>query len=144
VAVAGCGGDLPLPGERELEGIPLDAEKTTVLEALPYGPVESQERSVLWGYRRNTYLVAGNTVEVLWLGPAAGTSVDARVRDAYNPVIFLNDRLDGWGWAHFDQRREEWSLPDPDAPPAVEEPEAGDTPPEGDDAPSSGSPSQEA
>ena len=122
--LAGCGsGTQALPGEAELEGLAADPEKTTVLEALPFGPLEGEGRSLLWGYRRSTYLVDGNTVEVLWVGPAAGAAPDAPVRGTYNPVIFRNDRLDGWGWAHFDERREAWSLPDPDAPPPVRVPE---------------------
>ena len=126
LVAAGCGsGSQALPGEAELEGLPADPEKTTVLEALPFGPLEGEGRSLLWGYRRSTYLVDGSTVEVLWVGPAAGAAPAAPVRGTYNPVMFRNDQLDGWGWTHFDERREAWGLPDPDAPPAESGPDGG-------------------
>jgi len=49
-------------------------------------------------------------VEVVWAHDPALGFPDEDLRSLVTPIVFVDDRLDGWGWRHFDRSREEWGI----------------------------------
>jgi hypothetical protein len=96
-----------------LEELEVGTPKADVLAALPVGDVETAPTGnvalVLGGYWRDRYLIDGRFVEVVWLHEPGEGFPESDVRRRATPMLFVNDSLDGWGWTHFDARREEWS-----------------------------------
>jgi len=119
--VTGCGTDEvpppPLPGEEvfaTMEGaLPLDF----VMEQFPDGGIsptmQYSENEITHGYLVDRYLVDGAMVDIVWLhDPAGGFPTMGDLRTQVNPVVFRAGLLDGWGWAHLDQRVAEWDIVD--------------------------------
>lgn len=106
----------PPPGAEELAEVQEGASMSEVLALLPAGDLP--ENGTVQGYQRNRFLVDGSAVEVVWIHApgSGGTFEDPRIE--LNPLIFVGGALDGWGWAHYDARTEEWSLPMPQQPEA--------------------------
>jgi hypothetical protein len=128
--VAGCADTPPPPPAIEvLEGFAADAPRPEVLVALPVGPAVDDSTRLVAGYLRDRYLMGGVGVEVIWVRRGGSEPLASLERHDVNPVIFRDDRLDGWGWEHFDRRAAEWELRDrlvPQVRPATEyAPEAG-------------------
>jgi len=115
LTLAACGDRTPPPpGTEELAEVEEGASMSEVLALLPAGDLP--ENGTVQGYQRNRFLVDGSAVEVVWVHApgSGGTFEDPRLE--LNPLIFSGGALDGWGWAHFDARAEEWSLPMPQQP----------------------------
>lgn len=49
-------------------------------------------------------------VEVVWVTPPSETALHSPPRESWNPVMFVDGHLDGWGWAHFDSRKDAFGL----------------------------------
>jgi len=118
-ATAAC--SAPLPGEEILKTFEEGAFRPDVLVALPVGQDGSLGDQQVVGYRRDQYLIDGAFVEVVWIRPRGEAPFEALTRKEVNPVVFRDDRLDGWGWKHFDRRHKDWGLrdrliPEPPAP----------------------------
>jgi hypothetical protein len=112
-----CGGDRALPGADVLRELEPGAPKADVLNALPGGNYdETTERRVLHGYPTQRYLVAGQLVEVVWVTDPGESSMTAPPRESRTPVLFVDNHLDGWGWPHFDARKDDLGLPEPLGP----------------------------
>ena len=122
LALTGCGESPPLPGEEVLAEMEAGYGKQAVMNSLPEGPGTDQASNMEHGYRVDRYFTGGQSVEVLWLRPQSGGTLVELGRDEVNPVVFVDQTLDGWGWDHFDMRMDDWSLTDRTAP--VEEVEA--------------------
>ncbi len=111
-ATASCTPDLP--GSEALGALEAGAPRAEVLSVLPPGGIIASrvgdEALLANGYWRDQYFIEGRVVEVLWVhDPTRGfPAEDWRTR--LNPVIFVDERLDGWGWRYFDRRREEWGI----------------------------------
>jgi hypothetical protein len=121
VGLAGCGETPPLPGEEVLAEMEVGYGKQAVLNSIPEGPGVDQASNMEHGYRVDRYFTGGRSVEVLWLRPESGESLVELGRTQVNPVIFVDQALDGWGWSHFDQRQADWDIADRTV--AEEEPE---------------------
>lgn len=108
---AACGGDRTLPGAAVLGELEPGAPRSEVLEALPPGALaEGAAGPQASGYAVERYFVDGSAIEVVWVTDPAGEPEGANPRSSRNPVIFRDDVLDGWGWAHFDRRVADWGL----------------------------------
>jgi hypothetical protein len=109
--LAGCG---ELPGTELLGTLEVGTPKAEILALLPEGGIvpanEMEAPQLLQGYWHERYFVEGQTIEVLWLHDVENGYPEDEFRRNLNPVIFRDDLLDGWGWEHFDLRREEWLL----------------------------------
>lgn len=109
--VAGCD---QLPGTELLEPLQPGTTKAEVLALLPPGGIvpanDMEAPQLMHGYWHERYFVDGGTVEVLWLHDVEDGYPEEDFRTHLNPVIFRDEVLDGWGWEHFDLRREEWRL----------------------------------
>jgi hypothetical protein len=139
ILVGGCGGDRALPGARILDAFDEGARRADVLDALPAGPADAGAGGAeVHGYAVDRYFVGGNAVEVLWVTDPGGVPPGVDPRRAWNPVIFVNDALDGWGWDHFDRRAESWGIREPVE---AEEPQPGPGPDGGPD-PDAGAPEE--
>ena len=110
--VVGCSSP-PGPAHDILKAFETDAFRADVLVALPVGPdlALGQDDQVI-GHPRDLYLFEGAWIEVIWLREIAEVPVEVLDRRDVNPVIFREDRLDGWGWRHFDRRKAEWGIQD--------------------------------
>jgi hypothetical protein len=110
MGAAGCSSP-PLPAEEILKTFETGAYRADVLVALPVGPdiALGVDHQVV-GHPRDLYLTDGGYTEVIWIRSITEVPVEALDRKDVNPVIFREDRLDGWGWRHFDQRRAAWGL----------------------------------
>ncbi len=116
--LAACG-ESPPPGEEALAEVEEGTPKAGVMELLPAGDLSGlteggdPDPRVTHGYRTQRYFTGGATVEVVWLHHS-GTGGEAEdPRTELTPVVFRNDALDGWGWAHFDARATDWGLSGP-------------------------------
>ncbi|MSR22588.1 MAG: hypothetical protein EXR92_03440 [Gemmatimonadetes bacterium] len=114
LSVASCTPDLP--GSAALSKLEIGAFRANVMDLLPPGgmvaPPDRSPFLVLDGYWRDQYLIEGKSVEVVWVHDPAQGFPSGDLRIGVNPVVFVDDRLDGWGWEYFDGRREEWKLMD--------------------------------
>jgi len=109
--------EIQLPGSAVFETMQGALPLAFVMEQLPAGgltPPEGAPESVVeHGYWVDRYLVEGSEVAVVWIhDPEEGGFPDGELRSQVTPLIFRDALMDGWGWAHFDQRREEWSVRD--------------------------------
>jgi len=110
-----CGDTTPSPpGTDALAEVQEGASTSEVLSLLPAGDLP--ENGTVQGYQRSRFLIDGSAVEVVWVHApgSGGTFEDPRLE--LNPLVFVGGALDGWGWAHYDARTEEWSLPMPQQP----------------------------
>ncbi|TVP60926.1 MAG: hypothetical protein EA351_00100, partial [Gemmatimonadales bacterium] len=124
VFLGGCGDTAPLPGEELLAEMEPGYAKQAILNSLPEGPGVDTGGAERHGYRLDRYFLEGRSVEILWLRGDSQEPLEELTRAQANPVIFVDEVLDGWGWAHFDQRQEGWSMIDrTDPPPPPEAPE---------------------
>ena len=111
-----CGDTSPaLPGSEQLAEVEEGTPRDDVMALLPQGELDV-EAQTLNGYRLNRYLADGSTIEVVWLHRQGSGGEFQEPREDMTPVVFRDGALDGWGWAHFDERAEAWSLPVPEAP----------------------------
>ena len=113
--VVGCDSSAP-PATDLLAGFDMGASRDEVVEALPPGGLvptaEYGDEQLENGYLIDQYLIGGESVEILWIhDPGEGLPREA-VRENLNPVVFRSGLLDGAGWEHFDQRAQEWGIPD--------------------------------
>ena len=123
LALGACGEDPPLPGTDILAGMEAGYGKQAVLNSLPEGPGVDTEGGQVNGYRVDRYFLAGQSVEILWVREDGTEPLEALGRSQANPVIFVDQVLDGWGWDHFDERKEGWHMVDrTDPPPPPEQP----------------------
>ena len=121
VLLPACGDTTPpLPGSEALAEVEEGTPRDDVMALLPQGELDV-EAQTLNGYRLNRYLTDGATVEVVWLHRQGSGGDFQEPRQDLTPVIFRDGALDGWGWDHFDERAEAWSLPVPEAPLTEEE-----------------------
>ncbi|TVR67505.1 MAG: hypothetical protein EA422_00385 [Gemmatimonadales bacterium] len=104
----------PPPGTEELAEVEEGASMSEVLALLPAGDLP--ENGTVQGYQRNRFLIDGAAIEVVWVHAPGSGGTFAHPRLELNPLIFVGGALDGWGWAHFDARADEWSLPMPQQP----------------------------
>lgn len=113
LVAAGCA-ETALPAAEHLEPFTEGATQEEVLAALPDGGILAtssiEEPQIVDGYWMDRYFIEGGYVEVLWVHDTASGYPSAEFRQNLNPVIFRDGILDGWGWEHFDARREEWSI----------------------------------
>jgi hypothetical protein len=111
MVLAGCD---QLPGTEVLQTVEPGTPKADVLALFPHGGIipsdPMDESQILQGYWFERYFVAGGTVEVVWIYDVEAGYPEEDFRSSLNPVIFREELLDGWGWEHFDLRREEWML----------------------------------
>ena len=86
------------------------------MAALPEGGIAPGapecELVVIRGYWRGRYLIEGRMVEVVWAHDPMLGFPDEDLRSLVTPIVFVDDRLDGWGWRHFNRSREEWGIPE--------------------------------
>ncbi len=123
LALAACGDDPPLPGEDVLAGMEAGYGKQAVLNSLPEGPGAETDAREVHGYRLDRYFLEGRSVEILWVREQGDEPLETLDRSGANPVIFVDDVLDGWGWGHFDERQAGWNMIDrTDPPPPAEAP----------------------
>ena len=112
--------DPALPGQDVLAEMEPGTPQDEVLAQFPDGGLEeTEDRRVTHGYRLQRYFAGGGTVEVVWIHHEGSAGQVEEPRQDLTPVIFRDEALDGWGWAHFDARSEEWSL---SAPPGADAP----------------------
>ncbi len=116
VGMAGCEAEAARPGEAVLGELEAGVTREEVLARLPPGGLEPSEPSeaaaLAGGYGLDRYFLEGRFIEVLWVhdpqeGPPSGSDEH---RTRLTPVVFADDAMDGWGWPHFDRRREEWGI----------------------------------
>lgn len=90
--------------------------KDEVMAALPEGGIApgdpERELVVILGYWRGRYLIEGRMVEVVWAHDPMLGFPDEDLRSLVTPIVFVDDRLDGWGWRHFNRSREELGIPE--------------------------------
>ena len=116
LVVSACGDTTPaLPGSEALAEVEEGTPRDEVMALLPQGELDV-EAQTLNGYRLNRYLADGSTIEVVWLHRQGSGGEFQEPRQDMTPVVFRDGALDGWGWAHFDERAEAWSLPVPETP----------------------------
>lgn len=120
-ALSGCGSDeverIPLPGDDVLATMSGTLPLAFVMEHLPAGGIapsaEIPETGLVHGYLVDPYLHDGDRIQIVWLhDPAVEFPAVADFRTQVNPLVFVNDVLDGYGWEHLDTRTAEWSIID--------------------------------
>jgi len=110
LALTACADPAP-PGQDVLAEMEPGTPQAEVMAQLPDGGLEeTADRRVSHGYHLQRYFAGGGTVEVVWIHREGSDGQVEDIRTDLNPVIFRDEALDGWGWAHFDARSEEWSL----------------------------------
>lgn len=124
LAIAACDTGPTPPAAEVLDTFETGAPRPEVLVALPVGPGIGDENRLVVGYERDRYRIEGVGVEVLWVRRAG---LDGELHDLgrenLSPVVFRDDHLDGWGWRHFDRRRDDWGLADRSLPPEITAPQ---------------------
>lgn len=107
----------PPPGQEILAEIEAGTPRADVMDRLPPGELaEGETPRQLRGYRLERYFVEGATVEVVWLHRQGSGGEVEEPRTDLTPVIFREGVLEGYGWAHFDERAGAWSLASPGEP----------------------------
>ena len=113
LALTACADPAP-PGQDALAEIEPGTPQDEVLGQFPDGGLEeTRDRRVIHGYRLQRYFAGGGMVEVVWIHHEGSGGEIEDPRQDLTPVIFRDEILDGWGWAHFDTRAGEWSLGSP-------------------------------
>ena len=115
LSLASCSPDLP--ASEALSALDAGTPRAQVLSALPDGGIraslEGEEARLVNGYWRDAFFIEGRMIEIIWVhDPLEGFPLAGDFRGRLNPVIIVDDLLDGWGWRQHDRRREEWGIPD--------------------------------
>ena len=106
------GADLLEPVE---EGTPKDS----VMALIGKGPltgIYADTARLQKGFRTNSYIIDGQTYEVLFYRELQGNVAEPVQQAKETPIVFKDGKVLGWGWRYYVDAMESLKLPSPVAP----------------------------
>jgi hypothetical protein len=65
------------------------------------------------GFRHSVYDVDGKRYEVLYYREQPGNVLEPVDQDVETPIVLTDNKVLGWGWAHYVEAMEQYKLPTP-------------------------------
>jgi hypothetical protein len=114
--VAACGGSDDV-GNAKISQIDTGMTKDSVFAILGDGPLVAvdafEQPQIERGFRRQQYMVNGETFSVIWYRELPGSLNDAIVDTISTPILLQGDTVIAAGWKSFNKKSMELNLPNP-------------------------------
>jgi hypothetical protein len=114
-----CLSDTKEVGADKLDAVHEGMPKDSVMEIMGTGPLTASYADTLRverGFRRSGYFIDGKNYEVLYYRELQGNVAEAVEQVKETPVVLVDGKVLGWGWAFYVEAMEKYKFPSPLAP----------------------------
>ena len=114
-----CLSDYEEVGADKLEAVHEGMPKDSVMGIMGTGPLTASYADTLRverGFRRSVYFIDGKNYEVLYYRELQGNVAEAVEQVKETPVVLVDGKVLGWGWAFYVEAMEKYKFPSPLAP----------------------------
>jgi len=103
-------------GEKLLKPVHEGMPKDSLAMIIGKGPLTAVYADTLRlenGFRRSVYFIDGKTYEVLYYREEPGNVTDPVLQSVETPIVLIDAKVMGWGWAYYVEAMEQYKLPSP-------------------------------